>query len=626
MPIEAPQVSFRDGQLYSDAYDDVYFSSVDGLAESRYVFLENSGFIECVKQQQDIVVAETGFGTGLNFLATWQAWKEHARDESRLHYISIEKFPLSAEQIKEALVHWPELKPYLAALLSAYPIRRSGFYRLSFEDGRIQLLLYFEDIVTALQELSVCVDCWYLDGFAPKQNAAMWSSESFKEIARLSKKGAGLSTFTAAGFVRRGLEAQGFAVEKVKGFGTKRQMLRASYTIEKKTSNLEPWFQISGQHHKPQRIAIIGAGLAGCSAAFECARRGMDVHLFDSQGIAQAASGNAIGMCGPNLAADDSPFAQFYFAAWLYATQQFKEIQKTSGQDIFEQRDIHHVLYDEHERERAQRIVDQQAQLDAWAKIDSDVLGITNCAMVSPQALCEAYCDHERIGMQMQHVDSLIYENKQWHLFQKEHSLGHYDGIIIANAQAAMQFELCNSLEAQLVRGQLMYLEKSQQLDAILHGECYLTPVWNDHQVLGATFQRDDQDVHLREADQLTLIQQCRDTLNISLPEQTLQGRVSFRSCGPDRMPTLGPLIDAEIFRSDFADLKHGRSASAYNAAVYLPNCCVSLAHGSRGIVGSIWAAACIADYLSTGQWMMPNDMWKAVAPQRFLVRQLKRV
>ncbi|GJL85007.1 MAG: hypothetical protein DHS20C02_07820 [Micavibrio sp.] len=215
--------------LRSQQFDDVYFSAEDGLAETHHVFLKGNDLPGRWQGLGDgkarFVVAETGFGTGLNFLATWKLFEETAEAGQALDFISFEKFPLSVEEIREALALWvDEFEGRVENMLGLYPLRVPGFHRIVLNE-RVSLTLVFDDVNEAMAQLEAEVDCWFLDGFKPASNPEMWSETVFAQMARLSKKGASFATFTSAGFVKRGLREAGFEVRKVPGFGGKWAML-----------------------------------------------------------------------------------------------------------------------------------------------------------------------------------------------------------------------------------------------------------------------------------------------------------------------------------------------------------------------------------------------------------------
>lgn len=213
----------------SEQFDDVYFSADDGLAETRHVFLDGNDLPDAWEDRERFVMAETGFGTGLNFLATWALFEETAAPGQCLDFISFELYPLTAEQIEEYLQPWVEhFKTKLSVLIKCYPLCLPGFHKVDLNEA-VTLTLVFGDVNEELPKLQASVDAWFLDGFKPATNPEMWTDKVFREMARLSKPGTSFATFTAAGNVRRGLQAAGFSVEKVPGFGAKREMLAGHF-------------------------------------------------------------------------------------------------------------------------------------------------------------------------------------------------------------------------------------------------------------------------------------------------------------------------------------------------------------------------------------------------------------
>lgn len=215
--------------LRSEQFDDIYFSPQDGLAETTHVFLEGNALAERILENKnetdEFVIAETGFGTGLNFLAAMKLFLDKAPPDVGLHVISFEKYPLDKTQIKEALGTWDDVLGDLTETLCGhYPDDPKGSLTMAL-DPRVTLTLHFGDVNDLMPTTNFKADAWFLDGFKPSSNPDMWSETVFLEMARLSKPGATLATFTSAGFVRRGLQAAGFDIEKRPGFGRKREMI-----------------------------------------------------------------------------------------------------------------------------------------------------------------------------------------------------------------------------------------------------------------------------------------------------------------------------------------------------------------------------------------------------------------
>lgn len=226
--------------IYSKQYNDIYFSEDDGLAESLYTFIEANNIKERIIQDKKIIVAELGFGTGLNFLALWD-YLQKIDTNATLEYWTIEKYPLSKEEISDALSQWHQLKKILPSFLEKYSTvpfleqyqdknKASAPLIYSFNSNNIKLNLLIGDIDTGIDQFPNEIDCWFLDGFAPDKNPEMWSVKLFKKCFEKSARGATASTFTSAGIVKRNLREAGFFVKRLKGFGKKRHMVKAFKT------------------------------------------------------------------------------------------------------------------------------------------------------------------------------------------------------------------------------------------------------------------------------------------------------------------------------------------------------------------------------------------------------------
>lgn len=207
----------------SKEFDDVYFSAEDGLAETRHVFLQGNNLPAAWAGKEHFTIFETGFGTGLNFLAVWKLFEDSAKDYQTLRFVSVEKFPLSAGEIDAALSQWEELSDWRERLVAVYPQKPAGVFRAQM-NARVSLEVHFGDANDVMPALEMDVDAWFLDGFKPSSNPEMWSEAVFGAMGRMSHAGSSFATFTSAGFVRRGLQAAGFEVRKVPGYGRKREM------------------------------------------------------------------------------------------------------------------------------------------------------------------------------------------------------------------------------------------------------------------------------------------------------------------------------------------------------------------------------------------------------------------
>lgn len=350
----------------SSEFDDVYFSKASGLEETRYVFLQHNQLPERWQSadynpHRPFVIAETGFGTGLNFLCAWQAFLQYAPQDARLHFISVEKFPLTQADLVRSLSIWPELSELSEQLTRAYPLPVPGIHRRHFEDGRVQLTLLQGDASELFSSLEAQVDAWFLDGFAPAKNPEMWTLELFQAIRRLSDHGTTVATFTAAGIVRHGLKNAGFETRKTKGFGRKRHMVCAELILDNGRPvqtppapdapeiqplpyaapwHNTPWFCPPGQHPDPEtssdttqsnptetptHCAVIGAGIAGTTTAQTLARQGIKVTLIDQNKPGLGGSGNRQGILYIKLGTEPSTHSRFYLAGFEFSCHYFNQ-------------------------------------------------------------------------------------------------------------------------------------------------------------------------------------------------------------------------------------------------------------------------------------------------------------
>ena len=224
--IEPAHLNFAlDGTPVSERYGDVYHSAAGGHEQARHVFLAGNGLPQRWRNQDSFSILETGFGLGLNFMATWLAWRNDAQRCHTLEFVSVEKHPFSSADLAIAHAAWPEFAGLSAALCDGWPPLVSGEHRIELDHGRCVLRLVFGDAMEQLPQLDLAVDAIYLDGFSPARNPELWSPEICRALARLAKQGTTLATWSVAGQVRQSLGSAGFALEKRPGFAGKRQML-----------------------------------------------------------------------------------------------------------------------------------------------------------------------------------------------------------------------------------------------------------------------------------------------------------------------------------------------------------------------------------------------------------------
>jgi tRNA U34 5-methylaminomethyl-2-thiouridine-forming methyltransferase MnmC len=229
--MRALALEWIDGDMpYSPEFGDHFYCREDGRAECGHVFLAGNGLPERWATGGRFVIGELGFGTGLNFCETWRVWKGRERSGSdghegnSLHFISFELHPMDRASICKALSRWPEIDAECRALVEQWPGEPQGVIDLRFGDD-VRLTVICGDAPASLAGSDLLFDAWYLDGFAPSRNPAMWSEDILRAVHDHTRPGGTFATYAAAGFVRRNLVAAGFAVERRPGFAGKREML-----------------------------------------------------------------------------------------------------------------------------------------------------------------------------------------------------------------------------------------------------------------------------------------------------------------------------------------------------------------------------------------------------------------
>jgi tRNA 5-methylaminomethyl-2-thiouridine biosynthesis bifunctional protein len=627
----------------SSEFNDVYFSRAGGLDETRHVFLRHNWLAERFRalDGSSFTIAETGFGTGLNFLATGLLWRECRPARGWLHMVSAEKHPLLLADLQRALAMWPELAGPAGELLEQYPPLLPGFHRLLFPEDRISLTLLFGDAAEQLTRLEADVDAWFLDGFAPARNSAMWSPALFAQLARLSHSGTTLATFTAAGDVRRGLQDAGFALQKVDGFGDKREMLTGHFQGAPAPAH-QPWLSRPAAP-APTRVAVIGAGIAGASMAHALALRGVQVDVYDAApGPAQGASGNPAGMVYPRLSTPAQADTHFQQQAFLLVRQRYAPLaaagiwnpcgalvllhglQARAGKNLPD-----HPWTDEQVR----LVSPAEASALAGVTITSPALFFRDAGWIRPQALCEHLLSHPNIRT---HHGSAVTgitpaQDQSWSIQTAAGSTFHIPTLVLANAGAARCFAPCKELPLADVRGQIAQVPasaESQALKTVLCHGGYISPADAGLHCVGASFRpgRDDCDVLPEDNEEiLKELTAALPALAGSLPPTSAwQGRASLRCQTPDYLPVVGGLPVYEDFVRDFAGLRDGNTRRLPEPRFW-PGLYCSLAHGSHGFTQALLAAEILAAEIMGEPCPVPRPVLDSLHPARFWVKDLRR-
>ncbi len=648
-PLHA-RLAWQDGQPSSLDYGDVYFSRDSGLHETRHVFLAGNRLAErfaALPQQACFTVGETGFGTGLNFLCAWQLFKACAPASARLDFVSTEKHPLSHADLSRALQAWPELAGEAAALLALYHGMEGGHQRLLLDNGRVSLSLLIGDALDTLPELDTRVDAWFLDGFSPSKNPDMWQLPLFEQLARLSAADATLATFTCAGFVRRGLSAAGFAVKKVPGFGSKREMTVGTRLAAGTLPWQAPWLARPPKACG-RRAIVIGAGIAGASAAASLARRGFSVTVLERHAApAQEASGNPQGVLYLKLSAHLTPQTRLLLAGYGYSLRTLYACQQ-KGTD-WDNCGVLQLAHDDATRKRQAQLAaafpasllypvsPAAASQLASLPVSEEGLFFPEGGWIRPPRLVAALLASRGVICRYQvQAKQLQPSGHGWQVTLGSGETLYSDLVVIACANAAKDFSQSAQLPLKPIRGQVSVArstDASCRLQTVLCGEGYIAPAADATHTFGASFNFDSIETDTRDsehAENLAMLAKLNPALyqalgGTDLAPAALNGRAALRATTPDYLPLVGMLADAASLQQVYADLARDASLQLYAPMPWLHGLYISSGHGSRGMVTAPLAGELIAS-LACGETLpLPKSVVDALSPNRFVLRALVR-
>lgn len=599
-----------DDQPEDPASGDVYFSRDDGLAETRNVFFAGCDLPERWQASETHVICETGFGTGLNFLASWGLWRQTRKPRQYLHFISVEAHPWNRADLQKAHQRFPELDTLAAKLRQQWPPAIKGMHQLHWEDDHLTLTLLFGDAAQMLAELDAQVDSWFLDGFAPAKNPDMWSDAIFKQMARLSAPGAHIGTYTVAGAVRRGLAAHGFIVERLPGHGRKRQRLHAraaTCKLEKPASS--------------KTAIIIGAGIAGACLAFLLRQQEVDVLVLDQTGPASAASGNPRGMVNPRLDLSDAPMARLHRTAFAHAIRFYRQYCP----DSFSATGILRHAKSPTDRDKQQNLVEAQALPADWAELCDEGLVLPTAGTLDPQQAIASLL--AGISHRQAQANGLLQVDDGWcALDDAGDELARADLVFVANG--AFPAPLDDLPPLRLLRGQVSVAQiRAHGLQMGETAASYCLPLDRDHILFGATHDRvdtsSDDERPQDHARNIAAFARLHARLAAQIDPQTLTGRAATRAASFDQQPFAGPVPDlrrmpewARTARGKHPDL----SSAPKRTGLFMLN-----GLGSLGLTLAPLVAKMVVAQALDQPMPVERSAQMAIAPARDFLRRFRR-
>lgn len=664
MKTTTAQVHFNDsGTPVADHFDDVYFSNDSGIDETRHVFMAGNDLPERwhTHTREQFVIAETGFGTGLNFLVALQAFREFRQANpqhvlKRLYFLSTEKFPLAQTDMQQALQRFTALQDEAHALAAQYPIAMAGCHRMHFTGYDVTLDLWMGDVHTLLPQWHAprggLVDAWFLDGFAPSKNPDMWTARLFTEMARLTTAGGTFGTFTAAGVVKRGLKEAGFAIQKRAGFGRKRDMLTGQYLRDDTSPPLSPPFYryTAEAVTRASHVVVVGGGLAGAAVTHALASRGVrtTVLVADDQ-LAQGASGNPQGGFYPQLHSEASHASQIQAHTFLYAHRLYRRLAQQAplrhdfcgvmllGFNAAQQARQHKLIARQIWPEELVHALDApSANARAGVEVGSDALYVPLGGWLSPpDVVTGLLAQAAQLAATTVHtshkVTRVVPDGHQVSVHCENGETVYADHVIMATGADSIASALFAPLALRPVRGQVEAVPTQpplDQLQTVLCHKGYLTPACDGRHALGSTYVKNDTDTRPRDEE---------SALNLATHQQAMakcdwvthlqhdgKARAAVRLGVADHQPLVGALGELDSHQQHYASLASGkRIASAPLPPATRISALTAL--GSRGLTTAPLLAELLVSQLCHEPLPLPEPLLQALSPNRFIVRDCIR-
>ncbi len=627
-------LSWKENTPISTLYNDVYYSSISGINETNYVFLEHNQlakrFLE-LKDNEHFIIAETGFGSGLNFLATLNLWRSIVKTKAKLFFISFEKHPLKPIDLEKTLSNFPTLA--VKELLEQYYLPLQSGHRLYFAPN-VYLNLVIGDIKNTLNTQNFIANAWYLDGFTPTKNIDMWNISVIEEIARHSSPGTTFATFSANSMVRKLLIHHGFMVHKDKGFA-KREMLYGEYTTPLLHSNdYKPWFSVP--KNTTNKIIIIGCGISGAATAYSLAKRGYDVTIYEKAN--ELDSGNDQMILYGNFSGNYTPLLEISYSGYRYSHNLIKSLL-TENVD-YQACGVIQLAHNQTQLAQQQKILASSIPKDFCYHIDNieieRIAGIKiDCnsglyypygVWLNPTNLIKQLLRHSNIKLVLNsNITDINYTDK-WYIKSNNTVIDSSSHLVLCNSHQLQQFKLTANLPIIKTRGQISKLGTNLNLKSVICGKAYITPYNNRHHTLGATFKTNVTDSTIINEEHIENINAIQSFIpHLYSNYSQISGYANIRASCQDYLPMVGPVADYIEFKSVYQALAKDAKIKLDTSCPYLPGLYLNVAHGSKGVLTAPFCGEIIADYIDNTPFAISVQLRQALHPNRFWVKEISK-
>ena len=529
LTLETHQLKWENDLPFSLDSNDIFFQ-VDALDEIEHVFIEPNLILQRASKDTNLVIGEIGFGFGLNFLSTCKSWLKNSNN-GLLTFISIDHKVPTQTEIKRLFKKFKILKDLEDEFFESFDPIHKGINKFFFSNWNVELVLYIGDVIDAIRDLNggFMMDAWYLDGFDPKANPVMWSNDVLDFIKIHSHKNTTLSTFSAAGFIRRGLSERGFEVERKKGFKFKRHHLAGSYSqIEQKQTF--------------KRVAVVGSGIAGCSTAYHLAKKGHTVELFEINGeISSGASGNPLAALYPRFNPNEQPINTLNLSSFFYADRFYKSLNC----DAYFRTGVAFLNHDK--------------RTEKWIK-KLKMLNREDLFVFSDEKNSTGYDNFEGVifnhggyldpvkmnGCLIEHKNITVNKNYEFKSFDsnsssvklhfKDNKELTFDCLVLAHGSGLINF----SSYLTLSKGQLAAAKISDSIQMPINSNGYILPLKDEVNWIGSSYENQFQNMDVNKSKLQEMIEFQCDQFNLQNAENECGSKTQIRVISKDKLPISG--------------------------------------------------------------------------------------
>lgn len=621
-------IELSDGKPYSPEFEDIYATRSGAYGQACTVFLSEGEVARRWQGKERFTVLENGFGLGTNFLATLKAWRNDPKRSAHLEYVALECFPVSRSQIEQYAA--VELADEAKELASHWPVCIPGYHTLTFDGGRVRLILIFGDSQTFANKLSLQYDALFLDGFGPQKNPRMWEAGLLRSLSRYAKEGAVVTTWCTKGDVRRALIGAGFEIEKKKGFGKKRERLFGIMKARRTKHN----------HRAIEDVIVIGGGLAGANVAYSLRMQGVQVRVVDQAPVpGGAASALSWGILHPHFTRDDSPLSKLSREGFLLARSRLRELEEKTGEPLFEplgclQMAHTDEIYAEWQSAASQDqpfalpadygtlLQKEEASLKAGLSLKRGGWFFPMSGMARCGAFCRALIKASGASYRGNtQVVALKKQDKYWQLIGEFGEVIDEATDVVVCAAFASEALLGSALGLEALPGRITLLRDTDltELNSPVSGEGYIAHMSDGYCGVGATYELERTGPWTETKAHENNLEKLDSLLTKSVPVVVTGAYCGVRAAGPGRLPVLGASIDEEKWLSVCRSHKeYPQDSSLWDQE----GLWVLAGLGSRGLSMSALCADMLTSFMLGVALPADPALLKTLAPSRYLRRQ----